>query len=103
MSMACPFSSFIDQHVCANYVFSNTIGAALGATLTIHDKTQSFLVCSAAPLVARCIVLMLMPIAHLSLSNTNTSPEMEKGKGSCPRVETRNEIDMGKGSAQELK
>ena len=28
---------------------------------------------------------------------------MEKGKGSCPRVETRNEIDMGKGSAQGLR
>ena len=83
MSMTCPFLSFIDQHVCANYVFSNTIGAAPGVTLTIHDKTQSFLVCSAAPPVARCIVLMSMPIAHFSLSNTNTSVLKHLGMSNC--------------------
>lgn len=68
----CPFSSLIDQHVCANYVISNTIGAAPGVTLTIHDKTQSFLVCSSAPPVARCIVPMSMPIAYFSLSQIPT-------------------------------
>ena len=83
MSMTCPFLSFIDQHVCANYVFSNTIGAAPGVILTMHDKTQSFLVCSAAPPVARCIVLMSMPIAHFSLSNTNTSVLKHLGMSNC--------------------
>ena len=60
----CPFFSFIDQHVCANYVFSNTIDAAPAVTLTIHDKAQSFLVCSAAPPVANTLTFLLC--AHVN-------------------------------------
>ena len=65
MSMPCPFFSFIDQHVCANYVFSNTIGAALESRLQTTCCKMS------------------MPIAYFSLSNTNTSVLKHLGMSNC--------------------
>ena len=48
------------------YVFSNTIVTAPAAPLTVHDKPQSCLACSAAPPVASCTLLMSMPCAFFS-------------------------------------